>query len=433
MASIVSQRVSSYKERVSEHLRIPLFRNGYALAASSAVTSSIGVIYWILATHFYPAEVVGLNSAIISLMMFLGGLAQLNLLTAHIRFIPNAGSATRRFIGITYLVALVLAGLISIAYVTNIHIFSPALSILRSSAPITISFVLATMGWSIFVLQDSALTGLRQATWVPIENGLFAVGKIGLMILLSFFIPQLGLFYSWFLGLAITLLPTNALIFFRFGPRHEKASTDRATELIPGQVIQYAGGDLFGAIFWLGATTLLPIMVTQAAGAKENAYFYLAWQIAYMLHLLSSNMGSSLIVEASTNQSKLGEYSRRIILQLVLLVGFAVLVIFAGAPLILRIFGQDYAAQGSSLLRLLALAAIPNIVTSVFVSISRVQRRMRRVIFSLGALCVLVLSLSAFLLPRFGILGAGIAWLGAETVVAIGILILGRGKFAGSE
>ncbi len=430
MTSTVSQRVSTYKERVSEHLRAPLFRNGYALAASSAVTSSIGVVYWILATHFYTAEVVGLNSAIISLMMFLGGLAQLNLMTAHIRFIPNAGPNTRRFIGITYVIALAVAGFISFAYVTNIHIFSPALGILKSSPLVTVSFVLATMGWSIFVLQDSALTGLRQATWVPIENGFFALGKIGLMILLSFFIPQLGLFFSWFLGLAITLLPTNALIFFRFGPKHEKASADRATELIPRQVIQYAGGDFFGALFWLGATTLLPVMVTQAVGAQANAYFFLAWQIAYMLHLLSSNMGSSLIVEASTNQSKLGEYSRRVVLQLVLLVGLAVLVIFAGAPLILRVFGQEYAIQGSGLLRVLALAAIPNIVTSVFVSISRVQRKMRRVIVTLGTLCVLVLSFSAYLLPRFGIIGAGIAWLTAEIVVASGILILRRGKFA---
>jgi O-antigen/teichoic acid export membrane protein len=164
-------------------------------------------------------------------------------------------------------------------------------------------------------------------------------------------------------------------------------------------------------------------MVTQTVGAKANAYFFLAWQIAYMLHLLSSNMGSSLIVEASSAQHKLNEYSRKILLQLALLVGSAVLVVLVGAPLILRIFGQDYASQGSSLLRLLALAAIPNIVTSLFVSISRVQRRMSRVILTLGALCALVLSLSSVLLRRFGIEGAGMAWLASQVIVSSAILI----------
>ncbi len=424
MNSSIAHRVPLYKDRALEHLRAPLFRNGYALAASSAVTSVIGVAYWILATHFYTADVVGINSAVISMMMFLGGLAQLNLITAHIRFIPNAGRSSGRFIAITYLVALFVAGLISLAYLGNVQFFSPALGFLRQGAPMAITFILATMGWTIFVLQDSALTGLRYATWVPVENAVFALAKIALMILLSLSVPQLGLFFSWLFGLAITLLPTNYFIFRQLAPKQARASGNRPAEFQPRQVVKYAGGDFLGALFWLASTTLLPVMVTQLAGAKANAYFFLAWQIAYMLFLLSANMGSSLIVEASSNLSKLGEYSRRVFLQLALMVGGAVLVVEVGAPLILQIFGPDYAAQGSGLLRLLALAAIPNIVTSVFVSISRVQRRIRRVIFTLGALCLMVLSLSTILLPRYGIEGAGVAWLVSEVVVAAGILIV---------
>ncbi|MCL4487211.1 MAG: hypothetical protein M1570_03660 [Chloroflexi bacterium] len=422
MSLSISHRISEYQERVVEHLRAPLFRNGYALAASSAVTSVIGVAYWILATHFYSAEVVGINSAIISMMMFLGGLAQLNLITSHIRFIPNAGRSAARFIAITYLVALLVAILISLVYLRNIRIFTPALSFLFENKALAVTFVLATMGWTIFVLQDSALTGLRYATWVPVENAVFALAKIVLMILWSLSIPQLGLFFSWLFGLAITLLPTNYFIFGHLAPTQAKASGDLSADFQAKHIIRYSGGDFLGALFWLASTTLLPVMVTQLVSAQANAYFFLAWQIAYMLFLISSNMGSSLIVEASTNQSKLREYSRRVGLQLALMVGSAVLVIEVGAPLILQIFGQDYATEGSGLLRLLALAAIPNIVTSLFVSICRVQRRIGRLIVTLGALCILVLSMSTVLLPRYGIEGAGIAWLVGEVVVAGAIL-----------
>jgi O-antigen/teichoic acid export membrane protein len=423
MTSIGNRRVTVLKERIRGHLSAPLFRNGYALAASSALTSAIGVVYWILATHFYPAEIVGLNSAVVSMMMFLGGLAQLNLMTAHIRFIPAAGAATRRFIALTYLVALAMAAVISAVYLGFIQIWSPALSFLRASPALVIAFMLATMGWTLFVLQDSALTGLRHATWVPVENAVFAIAKIILMIILAFSVPKLGLFLSWLFGLAITLFPTNYFIFQSIAPKHEQAALGQPANLEVKQVVHYAGADFLGALFWLGATTLLPVMVTQLVSAKANAYFFLAWQIAYMLHLLSSNMGSSLIVETSSDQHKLGEYSQKIILQLGLLVGSAVLIVVVGAPLILRIFGPDYAIQGSNLLRLLALGAIPNIVTSVFVSISRVQRKMGRVILTLGSLCILVLSLSSVLLPRFGILGAGMAWLASQIVVSSVILI----------
>ena len=34
--------------------------------------------------------------------------------------------------------------------------------------------------WGVFSLQDAALTGLRQAHWVPVENAIFGVLKLAL-------------------------------------------------------------------------------------------------------------------------------------------------------------------------------------------------------------------------------------------------------------
>ena len=65
-------------QRLVAHTRTPLYRNGYALILSAAATSGLGVVYWMLATRYYPAEVVGLNSAVISAMLFVAGVAQLS-------------------------------------------------------------------------------------------------------------------------------------------------------------------------------------------------------------------------------------------------------------------------------------------------------------------------------------------------------------------
>ena len=49
---------------VRDRLRSPLHRNGYALVASSAVTSVLGLAYWIVAARAYSTEAVGVCAAL---------------------------------------------------------------------------------------------------------------------------------------------------------------------------------------------------------------------------------------------------------------------------------------------------------------------------------------------------------------------------------
>ena len=79
------------RSSVGAHLRVPLYREGYALVLNSGLVSLFGVLYWLLAAHYYSPHVLGLNSAAISAMMFLAGVSQLNLMSALMRFIPVAG------------------------------------------------------------------------------------------------------------------------------------------------------------------------------------------------------------------------------------------------------------------------------------------------------------------------------------------------------
>ena len=156
--------------RLITHLRTPLYRNGYALVLSSATTSALGVAYWILAARTYTPDAVGLNAAAIAAMMFLAGVSQLNLMSAALRFIPGAGRATGRFVGYAYLISVSIAAVSSLIFLCGLGTWAPRLGFLGSRPGIIVWFTLATMAWCIFVLQDSVLTGLRQAKWVPVEN-----------------------------------------------------------------------------------------------------------------------------------------------------------------------------------------------------------------------------------------------------------------------
>jgi aminoglycoside phosphotransferase (APT) family kinase protein len=136
----------------------------------------------------------------------------------------------------------------------------------------------------------------------------------------------------------------------------------------------------------------------------------------------------SLIVEVATDGTKLAEYSYRVLIQNARLVVPLVLFLALGAPYILRLFGDSYSNEGATLLRLMALAALPNIVTSVYISCVRVQRRVLQLFLIFASMSSLVLSLSYILLGLYGINGIGIAWLLSETVIATVLLFTRQGR-----
>lgn len=411
------------RAEIVSHLRTPLYRNGYALILSSLTTSGLGVVYWILASHFYSTEVVGLNSATISAMVFLTSVAQLNMGSALTRFLPRAGRSTSAYVRYSYLVCVAIAAIVSAAFIFGIRLWSPQLSFLGQNPLVAVLFIGASMAWCVFVLQDSVLTGLQQAVWIPVENAAFAAAKIVLLVAFAAILPQLGIFASWTVPMALALVPVNIFLFRYLMPKHEKATAPKAIPIVPKQIARYVAMDYLGSLFYLASSTLLPIIVTHELGATANAYFYLAWLVANTLQLVTMNMAMSLTVEGAANEEKLGVYTYRVLKHIARLLVPMLIVILIGADLILKAFGNDYAAAGATLLRLVALASVPGTISIVYLGVVRVQRRMGELVMVQAALCVLVLGLSYFLLPVYGITGVGIAWLTAQSIVAAFLVV----------
>lgn len=406
-------------ERLTVHLRTPLFRNGYALLVSGVAAAGLGVIYWALAARYYSPETVGLNSAVVSAMLLLSGMAQLSLNNVFIRFLPVAGQSTSPLIAYSYLYSAGAAALLSIVFLWGLDLWAPALKFIASNPSWRLMFGLATIVWTIFALQDSALTGLRQAVWLPLENISFAVLKIVLLVALARALPGGGIFVSWIIPVAISLLPVNLLIWKFLIPRHPATLVDPSQPIAWRTIVDYAAGNYLGSLFFLASTTLLPLLVTNLAGATANAYFYPPWMIATGLQLVALNMTTSLTVEGSLAQSKLNAYCRRVIIQTArLLIPLAVIIFFA-APYILLFFGQDYAQAGAPLLRWLTLGTLPNAVIALSLSLARIKNQARVVVWIQGAFCGLGLGLSALLLPHAGITGVGIAWLISQASIAL--------------
>ena len=397
----------------------PLLRNGHLLNLSSLVTAALGAIYWIMATSWYSTASVGRSYAALSAATLLAGIGQLNLADLLVRFVPAAGRHTRRLTMRCYTASAVFSTAVAVLFLFLVPVLAPGLDYLRTPVA-ALCFVAATSGYAIFVLQDGALTGLRRTSWVLGENAVFAVVKVALLVGCGVLALSAGILASWAGALVVALLVTNVYLFRHAIPAHERAGADAPS---PPRVVRYAAADYVGAMFRLTAYNLAPLLVLDRLGSTDSAYFSLAWVIAYTLFLAAYNMGSSLIVEAAHAPEQLVSNARRVLRHSGALLAAASLLLALAAPWVLRLFGPGYAEHGTTLLRLLALAALPNLLVGVAVDVARARRKLAWAVGLQATLCVMVLGLSAWLLPIMGVTGVGVAWLVTECALGLPLLL----------
>jgi O-antigen/teichoic acid export membrane protein len=184
-------------------------------------------------------------------------------------------------------------------------------------------------------------------------------------------------------------------------------------------VVSFIGVDYAGTLFAIASTALLPVIVLTLLGPAASAHFYIVVMVASGAELLPTVLSTSLLVEAASSEASFERDGRRVVRQLVTIVGPLVVVLVVAAPLILGIFGGAYAAEGSDALRLYALAGVPfSLIQLSFIRL-RLERRVRWVLASQVVLAVANVAGSLALLPRLGLVGAGLTTLVAESVVAL--------------
>lgn len=406
--------------RLLNQLRTPLVFNGYALVMGSGAASVLGVVYWIMAARLYPAEVVGVDTAVLSAIFFLANLAQLNLVHALNRFVPLAGPGTLKLIVGAYIVSTLLALGASIIFLLGLDFWTPSLISLTSRPGSAIWFVVATISWCIFTLQDGVLIGLRQAKWVPLSTIAYALIKLGLIAAFATMFPTNGVLMSWTIPVIFLILPMNAFIFFRLVPNHIRATQHISQTFTFKGIARFVAGNYVSSFVWMATITLLPIIILEKLGATPSAHFYLAWNVAYALYFISINMGMSLVTEGSRDPENLDYYSFQTLKQTLRLIVPAVVVIVIGAPYILHLFGAAYAANDVMLLRSLSLSAVPYVFVLVYISMARVRREVLKILFTYTGLCVAVLLFTNIFVGVYGLEGVGFAWvIGQSFVVAV--------------
>ncbi len=395
-----------------------LFKNAYFLMLSTGVSAVLGLGFWLVAARYYSEEAVGQGSAAIAAMRLLASITATTMIGAVVRFVPRAGRATGTLVWRAYAASSVVVAVAAVVFLLTLDLWGPSYAPLGTAAT-GVLFVLACVAWALLTLQDGVLTGLRRAEWVPAGNAVFSVGKLILLALFATSLPVLGIFVSWAVAIAFSTLPLGWLIFRRLIPR--QAEADRDVEPPKAREMgRFLAGDSLGALFSLAMINLLPVMVAVNFSAAQNGYFYVAYTVGGTMEFMAINMASSLTAHASHDPRRLADGIRGALRRMTVLLVPVVLFLVVFAPQILAPFDEDYAEHGSTVLRLLAVGALPRIVVELYIGVLRVQGRTGVLAAVQGTMCVLVLGSAAVLFTPAGISGAGWAVLGSMTVVALG-------------
>jgi O-antigen/teichoic acid export membrane protein len=411
--------------------RTPQHRDGLALVLSSGITSVLGLVYWILVARLYDPATVGVNSAVLSTMTLLGTAAQLNMGNALLRFVPVAGRQVRALVVGCYAVAIVVAASAGAVFALGASWWAPELYAAFGGSQLLAFFVVSAPIWTMFVIQDYVLPAIKRATLVPLENLVFSVLKIVLLGGAAALGMSSGIAVSWVAATGVIVLVVTVYL-VRTLPRRLDSEPDGEPDGEPAggtsvsvrDIASFVRSDYLGVVFLLAAVFGLPLIVLARLGPEAAAVYGVVWQIAYAFYLVVNGMGQSLVAHVAAEPHRLEAASRSMITKAMTLLVPSVLGCAVLAHPVLSLFGATYADEGSLLLALLALSAIPNVITASAVWAARV-RRDGRVLFGLpAAITTAVIAGSWFLMPVLGVLGTGVAWLGAQTVAAAGVLLV---------
>lgn len=399
-------------------LHTPLVVNALYLAARSGVDAALGMSFWVLAARLYSAEEVGLAAATIAAMGLLATIAPLGLEASLIRFLPRA----QKHRGAEQInLALVLAGAVAVisaaVFLLGVGVWAPPLDYLRDNPFYFIAFALFVAAWSLLTLLIGVYVGARRAGHALAQGTTFSVVRILTLASLALLLPGRGIVLAWSIGLVAAVCISLFVLMPRVRPGHRFSL--RFSRTVAGEMLSFSLPNHVANMAWQAPTWILPLLVLSLRGAEENAYFYVAWTLAWSLGALPTAVSLSLTAEGAADESRLVHNLRQAIRGLLLLLLPAVIILLLAAKQILGIFGAEYAENAAPTLRLLVLAVIPSSVSYLYTAVRRVEKKLTGIVGLTVFVALTTIVGSYLLIDRVGLVGIAYAWLGAQSAGAL--------------
>jgi O-antigen/teichoic acid export membrane protein len=399
-----------------------LYANSAYLVAANAVSAGFGFLFWTAAARLYRPEDVGLAAGAVSGMNLLVMMSALGLDYAMIRFLPHDADSTG-IINTALTIGASVALALSVVFLAGLGMWSPSLLLLRQNAFSTAGFIVAAMCMTISVLLNAVFLTRMRSGFVLAQSAVFGMTKVVMALVLATAVAGLtALVCAWAAGTAVAIACGLPWFLRRAdGPRYRPRLMVHWSSV--RRMTRFASANYISAILAAAPLYVMPLLVLNLLGPEANAYYYVAASISSLLAVVPTAVSMALFAHGSQdNHLSAAQVLDGFRFSLGLLVP-AIASIFLLGGKVLLLFGRAYSEAATHLLWLLSLATLPMALNVAYFSVRRVQHRMTDVLISLGWILVVTFSLSAVLLPRMGLIGAGAVWLAAQSSVAATLFV----------
>jgi hypothetical protein len=390
-------------------LQDQLFRTAWPLVINTVANGLLGIAFWMLAARLYDAESVATSIALVSAMMTLSGICQLNLGPGLNILVPRAGRAARRVIAKAYSAVTVFAFIVLAVFFTLVLPQLAELSDALSGPSMLLLFGAAVLAYNVFALQDAALVSLRWGRWIPVENAVFGVLKMALLVPFAAALPSNGIFTSWLVPMLLIVPVVSGIVLTRGSVADDASSAAPPVRATVGKLAL----DYVGYLCNLASVFVLPVIALEVLPPFEAAVFGVAWLTSSTVDLVSTNLGTALMVETTYGEDP-AALRRSMFRRAIPAMAAVALVGLVSAPLVLRLFGPEYAEEGADVLRVLLLATVPRAIVNLAVAEARAHGSIPFVVRLRAQNSIVALGLAAVLAPTYGGVGMALAWLAAQ-------------------
>ena len=415
--------MSNFRLFLSAFLRTrnsSLLNNAFYLMLSNATTNLIGFVFWsIMAGFFLPAQ-VGIGSALVSASSLVALLSGLGLRIGLIRFVAETSERAGLLINSAFTIVSLISVIGAITYLAGINYWSPALVFVRENMVFLLLFIIFTAAAALSNLTDGSIIAGRVAKYVFWKNTIISVLKIPLPLLMFAHFDGFGIFA----GMGTSFIVGVLISWFFFLPKAYKGYYPRPViaKSIMQKVLPYSFANYMANLLNLSPQFIYPLMVLNILGPENSAYFYISWMMTMVLAIIPNGVSSSLLAEGSREPKRLGRDGRKVLLlSLGISIPAAVCMMLLGGWL-LHFFGPAYEENGTTVIRYLALAVIPQCVNTLYITVNQVKKQNHLIIAQTSFLAIVALGVGYWWLGCIGLPGIGMAYLTAHLLLSIVVI-----------
>jgi O-antigen/teichoic acid export membrane protein len=390
-----------------------------ALVGAKVGTMGFGFLAWIVAARLYPANEVGLASGAVAAVTLCSQFALVGVGSAVITLLPAHIDRPARLLDTSVSLLVVTAGLAALAFLLFAGNVLHELNVVAADPLYAVLFVALAITGTLGVLFDQVSTARRRGDQALVRG--VAAGVVTLIAVLLIGRALGGgssrdIFAAWVLGGLVTasvglVMLGRAVSGYRYRPVLVRSlATELSRVGLPNYLL---------TLTERAPGFVLPIVVTEMLSPSDNAHWYAAWMMAWVVFVIPIQVGMTSFAEIARAPELAGRIIRQGIRTSLLigLLGGVATAIVAG-PL-LGLLGPGYAAAGAFTLRILVVGIIPLTFIQAYFSYCRARRRLGEALAIGTASSIASILAPVAVAVSGGLVAMGVAWLAVQAVTAI--------------